>query len=457
MGNLDNSSSTYTFLFTDIEGSTRYWEHNPDAMRAALERHNLILREAIESNGGWVFRTAGDAYFASFTTAAAALRAAVQGQCNLNSEPWKLDVPLRVRMAIHSGEAEERDGDYVGGSLNRIGRLINVSHGGQILLTQATQELVRDNLPDEVTLIDLGRHRFKDLVHPERVFQVVTNGLQADFPPIKSLESVPNNLPSQLTSFIGRQVELAKANELLTRHRLLTLTGAGGTGKTRLALQVAANQLEEFSDGVWFVELASLSDSSQVYRSIAGVLNLREQPGLSLEDSILDALHSRNLLLVLDNCEHLIETCSKLAGKFLRSSRTIKILASSREVLGVEGEATLRVPPFSLPSPSDNVPFEEIYASEAVQLFVERARVVQHSFELNEQNAAIISQICHRLDGIPLAIELAAARIRLLKPEQIAARLDNLFKLLTGGSRSALPRQQTLEAMIDWSHNLLST
>jgi predicted ATPase/class 3 adenylate cyclase len=456
MGNLDNSSSTYTFLFTDIEGSTRYWEHNPDAMRAALDRHNFILREAIESHGGWVFRTAGDAYFASFTTAAAALKAAVQGQCNLYAEAWELDVPLQVRMAIHSGEAEERDGDYVGGSLNRIGRLITVSHGGQILLTQATQELVRDSLPEGVMLIDLGRHRFKDLVHPERVFQVVTDGLQTDFPPIKSLESIPNNLPSQLTSFIGRQAELAKANELLTKHRLLTLTGAGGTGKTRLALQVAANQLENFSDGVWFVELASLSDPSQVYRSIARVFNLREQPGLSLGDSILDALLSRNLLLVLDNCEHLIETCSQLADKFLRSTRAIKILASSREVLGIEGEVTLRVPPLSLPSPSDHIPIEELYASEAVQLFVERARVVQHSFELNEQNAAIISQISRRLDGIPLAIELSAARIRLLKPEQIAARLDDLFKLLTGGSRSALPRQQTLEAMIDWSHNLLS-
>jgi predicted ATPase/class 3 adenylate cyclase len=456
MGNLDNTSSTYTFLFTDIEGSTRYWEHNPDAMRAALERHNLILREAIESHGGWVFRTAGDAYFASFTTAAAALKAAVQGQCNLYAEPWELDIPLRVRMAIHTGEAEEQAGDYVGGSLNRIGRLITVPHGGQILLTQATQELVRDSLPEGVMLIDLGRHRFKDLVHPERVYQVVTDGLPSDFPPLKSLESIPNNLPTQLTSFIGRKVELEKATNLLSKHRLLTLTGAGGTGKTRLALQVAANQLESFPDGVWFIELASLSDANQINRSIASVLNLREQPGLSLLESIVDALRSRNLLLVLDNCEHLIESCSKLADKVLRSSAGTKVLVSSREVLGIEGEVTFRIPPLSLPNTTIGVSIDDLYSSESVQLFVERAKLVKQSFELTEKNAPVIAQICQRLDGIPLAIELAAARIRLLKPDQIAARLDDLFKLLTGGSRSALPRQQTLEAMIDWSHNLLS-
>jgi predicted ATPase/class 3 adenylate cyclase len=456
MGNLANSSSTYTFLFTDIEGSTRYWEQTPGSMRSALERHNFIMRGAIESQGGWVFRTAGDAYFASFKTAVAALKAAVQGQCDLFAEPWELDVPLRVRMAIHTGEAEEQEGDYVGGSLNRIGRLITVCHGGQILLTQATQELVRDSLPEGVTLIDLGRHRFKDLVHPERVYQVVSDGLPADFPPLKSLESVPNNLPTQLTSFIGRQAELEKATELLSRHRLLTLTGAGGTGKTRLALQLAANQLETFPDGVWFIELASLSDGNQINRSVASVLNLREQPGLPFQDSIVDALRSRSLLLILDNCEHLIEPCSMLADKLLRSSISTKILVSSREVLGIEGETTLRVPPLSLPNTTNDVSIEDLYSSESVQLFVERAKVVKNSFELTEKNAPVIAQICQRLDGIPLAIELAAARIRLLKPEQIAVRLDDLFKLLTGGSRSALPRQQTLEAMIDWSHNLLS-
>ena len=456
MGKMENSASTYTFLFTDIEGSTRYWEQNPDSMRVALERHNHILSEAIESQGGWIFRTAGDAYFASFKTAAAAVKAAVQAQCNLHAQQWELDVPLRVRMAIHTGEAEERDGDYVGGSLNRIGRLIAVCHGGQVLLTQATQELVRDSLPKDVSLLDLGRHRFRDLVHPERLFQVVTDGLPVDFPPLKSLEAVPNNIPTQLTSFIGRQEELRRAVDLLSNSRLLTLTGPGGTGKTRLALQVAANQLEAFPDGVWLVELASVSDPALVQRSIAGVLNVREHPGLSLQESIVESLRARQMLLVLDNCEHLIETCAHLADTFLRISRDLKILVSSREVLGIEGETTLRVPPLSLPAYSSETAVDELLKSESVQLFVERAKTVQPSFELTKENAPAVNQICHRLDGIPLAIELAAARIRVLKPEQIAARLDNLFRLLTGGSRAALPRQQTLEAMIDWSHDLLS-
>lgn len=453
---MDLHASTYTFLFTDIEGSTRYWEHQPEAMRASLERHNEILRRAIEGNGGWVFRTAGDAFHASFKTATAALAAAAEAQRKLYTQEWELEGAIRVRMALHSGEAEEKDGDYVGGSLNRIGRLISVCHGGQTLLTQATQELVRDNLPEGVTLLDLGRHRFRDLIYPERVFQAAIEGLPANFPPLKSLEAIPNNIPTQLTSFIGRESELDRARELLSEARLLTLTGPGGTGKTRLALQAAAAELEAFPDGVWVVELASLSDPAQVIRSAAGVLNIREHPEMPIQESIKEALRSRRLLLVLDNCEHLIEACAQMADTLLRSCPELKILASSREVLGIPGETTLRVPPLSLPDISRSISVEELASSEAVQLFVERAKAALPNFALNGQNAASIAAICWRLDGIPLAIELAAARVRLLKPEQIADRLDNLFRLLTGGSRTALPRQRTLEAMIDWSHDLLS-
>lgn len=449
-------ASTYTFLFTDIEGSTRYWERQPEAMRAALERHNGILQDAIESTGGWVFRTAGDAYYASFPTAAAALAAAVAAQRELYAQEWDLESPLRVRMALHSGEAEERDGDYVGASLNRIGRLISVCQGGQTLLTLATQELLRDNLPEGVTLLDLGRHRFRDLVYPEQVYQAVIEGLPANFPPLKSLEAVPNNLPTQLTSFIGREGELAKARELLSTERLLTLTGPGGTGKTRLALQVAAASLEDFPDGLWLVELAPLSNPALVHQSVARVLNLREHPDMSLQESIIEALRGTRLLLMLDNCEHLIESCAQLVDALLRASPALKILVSSREVLSIPGEVTLRVPPLSIPDLSKAVSLEELERSEAVRLFVDRSRAVQPAFTLNAQNATAITQICQRLDGIPLAIELAAARVRLFRPEQIAPRLDNLFSLLTGGSRAALPRQQTLEAMIDWSHDLLS-
>lgn len=450
------TARTYTFLFTDIQGSTRYWEQQPEAMRAALERHNSILRTAIESNGGWVFRTAGDAFHASFNTAAAGLAAAVAAQRELYAQAWELDSPLQVRMALHSGEAEEQAGDYVGASLNRIGRLIGLCHGGQTLLTQATQELVRDSLPEGVSLRDLGRHRFRDLVYPERIYQAVIAGLPADFPPLKSLESIPNNLPAQVTSFIGRERELAAAAEGLAQARLLTLTGPGGAGKTRLALQVASGRLADYPDGAWLVELAPVSDPRLVLPGVAGVLNVREHPGQSLLEALIEALRSQRLLLVLDNCEHLVAACAQLCTELLRACPEVKILASSREVLGISGEMTLNVPPLSLPDLNGRVDLDALQRSEAVQLFVERARAVQPAFDLNNLNAAAVAQICRRLDGIPLAIELAAARVRLLKPEQIASRLDDLFHLLTGGSRTALPRQQTLEALIGWSYDLLS-
>jgi predicted ATPase/class 3 adenylate cyclase len=449
-------ASTYTFLFTDIEGSTRLWELQPDAMRIALDRHNAILRSVVEANQGRVFRTAGDAFFASFRSAPAALAAAVEAQKNLYREPWNLDSPLRVRMALHSGEAEEEAGDYVGSSLNRIGRLIAVAHGGQILLTRAVQELVRSELPAEVELLSLGQHRFRDLAFPEEVYQVRIAGLPANFPPLQSHQDRPNNLPVQLTSFIGRAELLAQAQDMLADTRLLTLTGAGGTGKTRLGIQLAASRLDAFSDGVWLVELAHLSDPALLPQILAGVLSVREHAQQDLLDSIGDAVRGKRLLIVLDNCEHLIEACAQAAALLLRASTQVKILACSREVLAVPGELILQVPPLSLPEEADALSLDSVLKSEAVQLFVERARAVQPHFEVTPQNAAAVVQICRYLDGIPLAIELAAARIRLLTPHQIAARLTNLFGLLTEGSRAALPRQQTLKALIDWSYNLLS-
>ena len=452
----DLPTGTITFLYTDIEGSTRLWEQQPDAMQRALERHDAILRGAIGSNGGQVFRTVGDALCAAFPTAPQAVAAAAQAQRGLYAEDWALESPLRVRIALHTGAAELQGGDYVGGSLNRIGRLLPVCHGGQVLLTQAVEQLGRDRLPEGTRLLDLGQQRFRDLAQPERVFQLVIAGLPERFPPLKTLDAFLNNLPLQLTSFIGRQKELEEVRQRLASFRLLTLTGPGGTGKTRLALQAAASAIESFADGAWLVELAPLADPVLVPQNIASTFGLRENPGQTLIELVADYLHGRNLLLVLDNCEHLIEACAQAADRLLHACPDVKILVSSREALGIDGEATYRVPPLSLPDAYELQEYEQLARYESVQLFVERAKAVNSHFSLTPKNAPAVRRICQRLDGIPLALELAAARLKLFSAEQIAARLDDRFRLLTGGSRTALPRQQTLGAMIDWSYELLS-
>ena len=452
----DLPTGTITFLYTDIEGSTRLWEQQPDAMQRALERHDAILRGAIGSNGGQVFRTVGDALCAAFPTAPQAVAAAAQAQRGLYAEDWALESPLRVRIALHTGAAELQGGDYVGGSLNRIGRLLPVCHGGQVLLTQAVEQLARDRLPEGTRLLDLGQQRFRDLAQPERVFQLVIAGLPERFPPLKTLDAFPNNLPLQVTSFIGRQKELEEVRQRLDSFRLLTLTGPGGTGKTRLALQAAAGGIESFPDGAWLVELAPLADPVLVPQNIASALGLRETPGQPLLELLTDYLRGRSLLLVLDNCEHLIEACAQAADRLLHACPDVKILVSSREALGIDGEATYRVPPLSLPDAYELQEYEQLARYESVQLFVERAKAVNSHFSLTPQNAPAVRRICQRLDGIPLALELAAARLKLFSAEQIAARLDDRFRLLTGGSRTALPRQQTLQALIDWSYELLS-
>lgn len=447
---------TLTFLFTDIEGSTSLWEHQPAQMRKAIQSHHEILRQAIESNGGYVFRIIGDAFNASFPAAPLAVAAAVKAQSNLYSMSWDLERPIRVRMALHTGAVVENKGDYLGASLNHIGRLLPSCHGGQTVLTLITRELVQDSLPEGVHLIDLGLHHFRDLVHPEHVFQLSIPGLPDRFPPLKSLDSYPNNLPVQLTSFVGRERELEEIQRLFNSSRLVTLTGPGGTGKTRLALQAASGMLENFPDGVWLIQLANISDPGLILQTLAGVLNLREQPNQKLETILQDALRPKRLLLVLDNCEHLIEECVRIADTLLHSCPQIKLMTTSREMFGIDGEMIYRVPSLSLPVGEPQPSISEIEASEAVRLFVQRARALQPQFTLTPTNAPAILQICQRLDGIPLAIELAAARVKLLTPEQIADRLSDRFSLLTGGSRTALPRQQTLEALFDWSYDLLS-
>ena len=451
-------SGTVTFLFSDIEGSTALWEQSADSMRPALARHDSLLRQAIEAGGGYVFKTLGDAFCAAFATAPEALAAALSAQIALAGEGWELPTPLLVRMALHTGSAEERDADYFGPPLNRVARLMAAGHGGQVLLSEVTQALVRDALPRDVTLGDLDLHRLKDLGRPERVFQLEHPALPADFPPLRSLDNpaLPNNLPQQVTSFIGREKQLAEVKALLDRTRLLTLTGSGGSGKTRLSVQAAADVLDQYEGGVWLVELAALADAALVPQSVADVLGVKEQAGGTARQGLLDWLRPKRLLLILDNCEHLVTACAVLAAEILRLCPRVRLLASSREPLGVVGEQVYRVPSLSLPDPKQPQTVESLSQFEAVRLFIERAQAVQYSFSVTDANAPAVAQICWRLDGIPLALELAAARVRALPVEEINTRLDHRFRLLTGGSRTALPRQQTLRALIDWSYDLLN-
>jgi predicted ATPase/class 3 adenylate cyclase len=452
---------TVTFLLTDIEGSTARWEQAPEAMREALARHDALLRAAILEHGGSIVKTMGDAFHAAFQDAHDGVAAAIDGQRRLQAEARDDPHRLRVRMALHTGVTEERDGDYYGPPMNRVARLLSTGHGGQILLSETTALLVRETLPSDATLLDLGEHHLKDLTQPERVFQVRVPGLSAEFPALRSLDALPNNLPRQLTSFVGREREMQEIKRLLGATSLLTLVGTGGAGKTRLSLQVAADVLETYRDGAWLVELAPLSDPTLVPQTVATALGVREQAGRPAMQTLQEYLRTRTLLLVLDNCEHLVAACTSLADGLLRACPNLKILATSREALGIAGETTWRVPSLSMPDPRQpGFGAAELAAAlpqyEAVRLFIDRAVAVSPGFAVTNRNAPAVAQICHRLDGIPLALELAAARVRVLSPEQIAARLDDRLRLLTGGSRTALPRQQTLRALVDWSYDLLS-
>ena len=450
-------SGTVTFLFTDIENSTKLWEQFPGAMKAVLARHDEILRLAIENHNGTIIKTTGDGFHAAFETGISGILAALAAQQALLAAKWKEIEPhnLRIRIGLHTGEADERGGDYYGPTLNRAARLMSLAYGGQTLLSSTTADLVRDQLPAELSMRDLGEHRLKDLVRSEHIFQLNHPDLPSDFPALKSIDAFPNNLPVQLTTFIGREREIEDAKNRLISAHLLTLIGPGGTGKTRLALQLAADLLPYFYDGVWVAELAPLADPALIVQTIASVLGLREQLGMPLGELVIDYLRAKNILLIVDNCEHLVEACAQLVDQLLHACPNLKIIASSREALGITGETIYRVPSLSLPDPTQTTP-STLMLSESVQLFIVRAAAVSPPFTLNGHNAAAIAQICLRLDGIPLALELAAARVTVFSAEQIATRLDDRFKLLTGGSRTALPRQQTLRATIDWGYDLLS-
>ena len=449
-------SGTVTFLFTDIEGSTQWWEQHPKWMSHAFARQEAILRAAAAVHGGYVYKMIGDAFQIAFDRALEAVKAAVHAQRELQSESWGEFGPLRIRMALHTGVTEEREDDYVGPILNRLGRLLSVSHGGQILLTQATHELVYEWLPESVRLHDLGPHRLKDLVRAEHIYELTAPGLLSNFPMIKTLDSFPHNLPLQLTSFVGREKEMLQVKRMLLGDRFVTLTGPGGTGKTRLAVQVAAELLELFPDGVWLVELASLVDPLLVPQTIAATLEIRESSGRPMDTLLTDYLRGKEMLMILDNCEHLLSASAQIASTLLQACPNLCILTTSREALDIPGEMSFRVPSLSVPDPRHTPPIEALSQYESIRLFVERAEAIQPEFTLTSANASSVAQICRRLDGIPLAIELAVARVKMMPVEQVTARLDNRFRLLTGGSRTALPRHQTLQALIDWSYDLLS-
>jgi predicted ATPase/class 3 adenylate cyclase len=452
------NSGTPTFLFTDIEGSTRRWESHPDEMRAALARHDALVRAAVCGAQGRVFKAVGDAFCAVFPSPAAAVRGALAVQRALAAESWGAPGPLRVRAAIHCGAAEERDDDYFGPALNRVARLLCAGHGGQTLLSRPAADAAADALPTGATLRDLGERRLKDLARPERVFQLVAADLPADFPPLRTLDARPNNLPAQVTAMIGRQKELARVRARLREPgvRLLTLTGPGGTGKTRLALQSVAELADEFAHGVWFVALAPIREAGLVLPAIAAALGVNEAPGRCLADGLKEFLRERRTLLLLDNFEQVLDAAPEVAA-LLEAAAGLKLLVTSRALLRVYGENDFQVPPLGLPA-RGATRVRQCRDCEAALLFAERARAVRPDFEITERNAQAVAELCAQLDGLPLAIELAAAQIRLFSPEAMLTQLRRCcgsLDLLSGGARNLPERQRTLRSTIAWSHELL--
>ncbi len=455
------SGGTVTFLFTDIEGSTKLLQRLGDDYASALADQRLILREAFEKYHGREIDTQGDSFFVTFNRSLEAVQAVIEAQRCLASHNWPQGATVRVRMALHTGEPKIGPTGYVGLDIHRAARICSAGHGGQVLLSGSTRALVEQSLPEGASLRDLGEHRLKDLRAPEHLYQLIIAGLPADFPALNSLNAFPNNLPVQLTSFIGRVKEIEQVNRLLAHERLVTLVGAGGSGKTRLALQAVTGMVETFKDGAWFVDLAPLENPDFLVQTILAVLGLREDTGQSSIEIAVKYLRQRSSLLMLDNCEHLVEACALLAENLLRQCPSLKILATSREPLGIAGESLLLVPTLSLPdiqlisnTPGDPLALIQLY--EAVQLFVDRALQVQPDFRLQASNSLTVAQICQQVDGIPLAIELAVSRLRMMSVDQILTHLDDRFRLLTIGRRTALPRQQTLQALVDWSYDLLN-
>jgi predicted ATPase len=435
-----------TFLFTDIEESTRRWEEMPEPMRDALARHDQIVRGSIEEHGGYVFATGGDGFAAAFGRAGDAVAAAVEAQAALIAEMWPEEAAIRVRMGLHTGEAFEREGDYFGPAVNRTARLMALANGGQVLCSSVTAELTQL----DVQLYDLGEHRLRDLSAPQRVFQVG----DGRFAPLRSVDAFPGNLPLQVSSFIGRETELGRVLKAIHEARVVTLTGVGGVGKTRLALQAAADLLPEFREGAWLVELAPVRDPDEVTAAFAAAFGVAANAGQTLQQSLIEFLRSKQLLFVVDNCEHLLDAVGDLVDLMERSCPRLVVLATSREGLALDGERVVPVAPLGGPPP--DVGIEVVAQSDAVRLFVERATSVDPEFVVTSENAPSVAEVCRRLDGLPLAIELAAARVAAMTPGELAHALERRFDTLAGGRRRAVQRHQTLRAAIDWSYGLCS-
>jgi predicted ATPase/class 3 adenylate cyclase len=451
------STATLTFLFTDIEGSTRLWERFPVDMKDALERHDAILRSAIEGSGGRVVKTTGDGMMAVFESACDAASAGLAAQRNLAGEPWAATGPLRVRMGLHSGQAEQRTGDFFGPAVNRTARIMAAGHGGQVLLSASAGALAREQLPAGASLLDLGEHRLKDLGRPEQVFQLVHPDLAPSFPPLATLRREGGDLPTRTADVIGRQTELRQIRDRLSDPsvRLLTLIGPGGTGKTTLAIRVAEDLAPGFPDGLSFVDLSNARATNAVLVAIARAVGLGEVVDRPIQEELTNRLRERTLLLVLDNFEQVTEAAGAVA-RLLADCPGLKLLATSREALHVRAEHVFAVLPLGLPPAGPNrASALQVGGYEAVQLFIDRARAVRPDFELTDDNAPAVAEICRRLDGLPLAIELAAARLRLFSPDVLRDRLGDRLALLRSGPRDLPERQQTLRATMDWSYELL--
>jgi predicted ATPase/class 3 adenylate cyclase len=454
-GVADLPTGTVSFLFTDIEGSTKLLEELGEVYVDLLEEHHLVLQDAIEEAGGIRVSTEGDGAFGVFSSANDAIEAAAAAQVALASKAWPSQVSVRVRMGIHTGEGVVGSDGYVGLAVHRAARISAVANGGQVLISEPTRSLVDSGLPENLRLQDLGRHRLRGLSNAEHLFQLLISGLPSEFPALKSADDVRTNLPVQLTSFVGRERILDELTALLEANRLVTLTGVGGTGKTRLAYQLAGNTKEQFSDGVWVAELAQVTDPELVANQLAAEMGVRPQPGEPILRTLATVVQYQEVLVILDNCEHLLDPTALLAAELLQAGSGVKVLATSREALGVAGEV-------SYPVASLGVPLEatkdtaQILTYDGIELFAQRAALVRPDFLVDESNVEAVVRICRRLDGLPLAIELAAAKVRSLSPDDIAEHLDDRFRLLTGGSRTALPRQQTLEATVAWSYDHLA-
>jgi predicted ATPase/class 3 adenylate cyclase len=450
------SLDALTFVFTDLESSTRLWERFPEAMNGAMERHDAILQEAVEDFDGRVVKIMGDGVMAVFSSAADAVEACLRAQRTLRDETWRDTGPLHVRMGIHVGEAVERGDDFLGPPVNRAARIMAAAHGGQVLLSGDAADVAQHGLPEGAVLRDLGEHQLKDLFQPEHIFQLVHPALAREFPPLATLSQRPNNLPTQTSEFLGREAQLAAIRDLLDADgvRLLTLTGPGGIGKTRLALQAAADQIDRYEDGVYFVDVADARHADAVFDAIARAVGLTRKSEERLIDVLKRELRARHMLLVVDNFEQVMAAAEGLTDLLQRCSQ-VKVLVTSREALSVRGEHLLGVPPLAVPAADRAMSAELVEESEAVRLFVERAREARPGFTLTDDNASAVAEITSRLDGLPLALELAAARAKLFSPQELRDRLRSRLDLLARGPRDLPVRQRTLRSTIDWSYQLL--